>query len=363
MKKAVLINIFLNCFIISVWAQESTISHSIYNRLVLNPAYTGNEGNGAARISLYNKIDYLNIRGPFRYNSLSIDYGFCNQSKQKLTIGCGLKFDNYTQGDGFLNQNNINLLVGIHLPLKKFWILSGGISVGYLSQSIEWNKLIFSDQLDPILGITSTPSSNSNANIQYNNSFKPCIGFKLTNWDDEDKYIWTLGFNIDNALGDGKIGLLSNSFLSKRYIIHGSWMYRRNKQIDGAIQLNSRFDIQENFKILVITEEYYLNKNLSFGFSQRFSNISSGNIITNAQSLGLMLGLQPRKDFKIVFSAETYLGGLTNSYITEFGLIWAFSRSICNGRDLVDYLKNGPKSGEGACQYKNFSKHDVIQSF
>ncbi len=354
---SLLTNLFVN-------AQESTISHSIYNRLALNPAYAGNEGNGAARISLNNKIDYFNIRGPFRYYAASIDYGFCNQSMQKTTIGCGLKVDKYTQGDGFLSQTNLNLLFGCHVPISKNVIISGGISIGYFSQFIEWDKLIFSDQLDPILGITSNPSANSNASYQYNNSFKPCLGFKITNWNGDEKYIWTAGFSIDNLLNDGKIGLLSNSILNRRFIFHGAWMYKRNeKLIDGAIQINSRIDLQENFNIFVLTEEYYINKYLSLGSSQRVANIFSNNFITNTQSAGFLIGIQPGKDFKIIFSGETYLGGFANSYITELGIVWAISNRICNGNDLIRYLKDGPKSNSTPCQYKNFSRYGVIQSF
>ena len=65
---------------------------SYENRLLLNPAFCGGNGEGVIRTSLFHHNVFRPIRGPFNNSSVSMDYLFCDP---QIAIGmivlvCGL---------------------------------------------------------------------------------------------------------------------------------------------------------------------------------------------------------------------------------------------------------------------------------
>ena len=356
--------LFMLFFYFKMFGQEPTLTNSIYNKLSINPAFTSNE-EGSLCISLNHKKDFFNIRGPFNYSSFSMNYGFCNNNSNHKSpnFGMGLMLNQYEQGDGYLKQNNAMLFIGGNKNLKKNWNVSIGISAGYFSQNIDWDKLIFSDQLDPIYGLKPQLSSNYNANFILNRSVKTAIGIKITNWEGNgfsSKYLWNIGASVENLFGESRFSLQGNSQLSKKYIVHGSWMMFNNaKTIDGSINLNGRVDYQDNFLISILNLEYFLNNKFTFGTSCR---ISKPNNFSNVYSFGPILGYQPREDLKFICSSDFYFGGFNYANNIELGIIWSVNSAICSFESLKETIRDPQKAYSNNCKnFTRFKKNNVIQ--
>lgn len=113
--------------------------------LHLNPALAG--------IS-YGPRFNLNYRNQFP----SLDKGYVTYAASfdmhidKLSGGIGLLFLGDRIAGGLLNTYSISLLYAYQLKLSKKFGMKFGVQGGYTHRSIDWARLTFSDQINPIFG-------------------------------------------------------------------------------------------------------------------------------------------------------------------------------------------------------------------
>ncbi len=127
--------------------QDPSFSQFYANRTYLNPALTGlQEGTS---IALASRMQWVSIDKGFRTYDFALEQQF-----PFLGVGLGLQFTRdeelfagfNTQQLGFLFSYTIG---GAHHNLHF------GMKTGLVQQSIDWDKLIFSGQLDPVYGLVS----------------------------------------------------------------------------------------------------------------------------------------------------------------------------------------------------------------
>jgi type IX secretion system PorP/SprF family membrane protein len=327
-KLAVFIFILINISF-DIYAQDPIYSQFYYNKLDLNPAFAGNEGNssGKIRLNAYNRNLFLPIRGPFNSQNASIDIGLC-----KFPIGIGFIVSNEFQGDGNYRITKFDGIISVNIPLMRTQRFSIGLKSGIINQYIDWNEFIFSDQLNPIYGVVSQSSNTGNVidNSIVNNW---TAGLKYYNFDSE-KIEYSIGVIASN-LFEPAIGFLNRSILPRRYTAHFIIKLRKKGNTEEkSVRLSIRADKQNSFITSIISAEYYFDKSFSLGGGKRLSFFND-NALKNTTSISLFAGWQRKDNIKVIFSYETNIGGINllgagNSF--ELGINYLIPKSFCKKR-------------------------------
>ncbi len=125
-------------------AQDPSFSQFYASRIYLNPAFTGIE-NGIS-FSGVSRMQWLNVDQGFQTYIASVEI-----QEPFLRSGFGLSLYHDTQGLMQLNTDQIALSYAYHIPLDKHNIHIG-LQGRWVQKSVDWDKIIFSDQIDPVFG-------------------------------------------------------------------------------------------------------------------------------------------------------------------------------------------------------------------
>jgi type IX secretion system PorP/SprF family membrane protein len=130
-------------------AQDPSFSQFYANPTYLNPALTairsGITANGAYRNQWFG---IPNSKG-FETYTASVE------AEIPFLFGAGLSILSDKSGHADYKTSAARLSFSKAMPLSKKINLHAGFSTGYMERSIDWSKLVFSDQLDPTMGIVS----------------------------------------------------------------------------------------------------------------------------------------------------------------------------------------------------------------
>jgi len=143
------------------FSQDHLYSQFFNSPLYLNPALTG-QFKGDLRMNLIYRNQWSAVPGMLSYASASIDYNV-----PQFGGGIGLLVTKGTDGTAYLDKTNISGLYSYSVGSEDF-VLSFGLQAGVASRSVDYGKLVFDDQIDPVLGIISGPSGPG---LPLNNKF------------------------------------------------------------------------------------------------------------------------------------------------------------------------------------------------
>lgn len=142
-----------------LWAQDPYYSQIFSNRTYLNPALTG--ANKGLRIAMIHRQLWPNVPGPFHTTGFAADV-----TEPAIAGALGIFAMTDNRGEGFLTTNQAGItyayrnLMGRHGHTE----FSLATSVSMVSKSIDWSKLEFSDEFDPVLGKVYKSSAQQPAN-------------------------------------------------------------------------------------------------------------------------------------------------------------------------------------------------------
>ncbi|MGK7396310.1 MAG: PorP/SprF family type IX secretion system membrane protein [Candidatus Cyclobacteriaceae bacterium M3_2C_046] len=138
MRKILLI-IFIVSFSFSVFGQDPHYSQYYAAPLYLNPAFAGtSEGH---RFVINHRNQWPSIPQAFSTFSFSYDY-----SIPKLRSGFGFLATTDKAGTGGLRSTTLGFLYAYKVQLGK-WVLSPAINFAFGTRDLDFNKLVFGDQL------------------------------------------------------------------------------------------------------------------------------------------------------------------------------------------------------------------------
>ncbi len=211
-RNLIIILTFLITLINTIQAQDHIYSQFFNSPVYLNPALNG-QFKGDIRVNMIYRNQWSSLVGKLAYMTASIDYNV-----PKFGGGFGLMFTHSNEGTAFLTKNNISGIYSYSVGSENLTI-SFGLQGGMSNRTIDYNKLVFSDQLDP--GIGYTPGNSTSADI-------PQV---------DNKYYFDAGAGTNIILNNFMIGA-SFAHLNKpnesftgnkaelpiRTIIHGSYM-------------------------------------------------------------------------------------------------------------------------------------------
>jgi len=240
------------------FAQDHMYSQFFNSPIYLNPALTG-QFQGDLRMNLIYRNQFTSVPGSFNYLSASIDYNI-----PKFGGGLGLLITRSSEGTAFLTTNNIAGTYAYSVGSQDF-VLSFGLQAGIANNSINWNNLIFGDQIDPRYGYI--PGSTSSAELpEFNNKyyFDSGAGINLVAGE-FDLGGAVMHLNTPNVSFTG-----TPSKLPMRLTLHGSY----------RLDLNTQDNNDEYDKSYLIPSIVYYgqsaSQSYSVGFQYKRPNISAG---------------------------------------------------------------------------------------
>ena len=147
--RLVLLFMLLLCGL-KIYAQDVTFSHFLYAPAYYNPAATGIDRGLLATFNYRRALTYLPSK--FETFAVGLDQSL-HDTELKGLGGIGLFVINNKEGEGNLNTISIGLPISGRVELTEQWTLQAGIAPVIYQKTINWDRLVFSDQLNPYYGI------------------------------------------------------------------------------------------------------------------------------------------------------------------------------------------------------------------
>lgn len=145
-----LIALTLLYFPFSAFTQDPSFSQFYANRIYLNPAFAGMEpGIGVAGVA---RVQWAQVDKGFR------TYGFSADAQLPAArMGIGLHLLRNTEGIGNLTINQAGVVLSYTIPGRKDNV-HFGMEGRLVQKTLDWDQLVFSDQLDPVYGVVNASS-------------------------------------------------------------------------------------------------------------------------------------------------------------------------------------------------------------
>lgn len=136
---------------IGIRAQDPVFSQFYAAPLHINPAFAGITY--APRITL----NYRN-QWPSWPNAFVTYAATYEQSLEDFNSGIGLVLLTDNAGDGRYKTNLFSLVYSYQVRLQDEFAIKFGVEAGFIQSTVDWDKLVFEDQIDPINGPTGNGS-------------------------------------------------------------------------------------------------------------------------------------------------------------------------------------------------------------
>src|SRR5690606_36718334 len=151
MMRKLLIVYMVGCSLY-VSGQDPEFSQYYSAPLYLNPAFSGTGSDH--RLILNHRNQWPAIANGFVTYAFSYDYNMSN-----LNSGLGVMIVTDKAGSANLRSTSLNFQYSYKVNLSSKWVLSSGLNFGAGFRNIDYNKLVFGDQL-AFDGSSNTPTDD-----------------------------------------------------------------------------------------------------------------------------------------------------------------------------------------------------------
>ncbi|MFK7935098.1 MAG: type IX secretion system membrane protein PorP/SprF [Saprospiraceae bacterium] len=128
-------------------AQDPIFSQFYAAPLQLNPAFAGTTYE--PRITLNYRNQWPSIENAYVTYAASYE-----QFMENLNSGFGVQVSTDSQGDGVYKVNRFGATYSYQVAVNKEIRLKFGVEAAFQQSSVDWNRLVFLDQIDPITGFS-----------------------------------------------------------------------------------------------------------------------------------------------------------------------------------------------------------------
>ena len=146
-----------------VQAQDPVFSQFYASPLQLNPAFAGSAM--APFIALNYRMQYPGFNNGAAYSTFAASF---DQHLKGLNSGIGLSLMTDDAGQGILKKTYASGHYSYKVDINKKISARMGIEAGFIQSNLDWDKLVFPDQLDPITG-----SQNPDGSIRPSAEMRP----------------------------------------------------------------------------------------------------------------------------------------------------------------------------------------------
>lgn len=161
MKKFLLASILIQMSWIGI-SQDIQYSQYYANPLYLNPAFTG--AIQSHRVAVNHRLQWPNLPKAFANYSFSYDFNAAD-----LNSGFGVLLNVDRAGSANLKNTSAAFNYSYSVNFDDRWVIKPAVSFGFVSRSIDYEKLVFGDQID--FGIDGAPTQDPSVTAIKNNGF------------------------------------------------------------------------------------------------------------------------------------------------------------------------------------------------
>lgn len=286
------------CFPTLAFAQDPIFSQFYAMPLQINSAFAGSAL--APRAGLAYRNQWTGFQNAYRTYA-----AYYEQSFDRLNSGIGFHLEGDNAGDGIFKTNRFSAIYAYRLKVNDFIALKLGLEMGVHQVSLNWEKLLFPDQLDPINGIVYNteeirPDVTGRADLDISS------GLLILS----EKFYLGVGLKHLNTPSQSILRLKNNLVpgLPIRYTFHGGteWVVKRgNKRQEASF-------VSPNF--LFVAQGPY--KQLNVGAYASLGPIFVGSwfrhTFRNSDAVILSAGFR-EGPFKIGISYDATVSGLANN--------------------------------------------------
>ncbi|TNE61957.1 MAG: type IX secretion system membrane protein PorP/SprF [Bacteroidetes bacterium] len=311
---------------LSVQAQDPIFSQFYAAPLQLNPAFAGSSY--APRMGAAYRNQWTGFNNAYRTYA-----AFYEQRFERFNSGIGFNLEGDNAGDGILRTTRFSAFYSYRLKITDEMAVKIGVEAGIYQTALDWDQLVFPDQIDPLGGPVITTSEQRPDQLN-KTVLDISSGLLFLN-----EHFW-LGGALKH-LNTPNLGyLLVNDNLSRglplRYTFHGGTEINVNK----GNKVRTASFISPNF--LFVAQGPY--KQLNIGAYAAFGPVFGGgwyrHTFRNADAAILMLGFR-HEMFKIGLSYDLTVSGLAGraggTYEMTFGFF--FDKGRKRPLDLNDCTK------------------------
>ncbi len=139
--------IFLGLFGLSLQAQDPIFSQFYAAPLQINPAFAGNTN--APHITANYRNQFTNLDNYQAFRTYAVSY---SQFFKPVNSGFGLQIMSDDIAEGLLSTNSITAAYTYRVQVNKDLFFKIGAEAGAFQTRLDWDRLIFLDQIDPTFG-------------------------------------------------------------------------------------------------------------------------------------------------------------------------------------------------------------------
>lgn len=206
LNKNILILIFLLLQCIWVFGQDPSFTQYYSAPLYLNPAFAGTTNQHRASVNYRNH--WANMPRAFVTYAFTYDYNI-----KRSNSNVGMLFSTDRAGTASLQSTTVAGIYSYSIPLNDGIRAMPAIQIGYVSQSLDFTKLVFGDQLE--FGNSNAPSTDpALRNIGSTHHFDFSSGIIVY-----DKRMW-VGFSMHHLNRPNQSVLEEESVLPVRTSLH-----------------------------------------------------------------------------------------------------------------------------------------------
>jgi len=132
--------LFLVLLVMTGRSQDAHYSQFYANPLYLNPAFAGSKS--CPRLVMNFRNQWPAIPGSYVTYNASFDMHF-----DAMQGGLGIIANSDRAGEGVLTTQSISLIYNVLINVSKDFQIRAGIQGGYFQKTLDWNRLVFGDQI------------------------------------------------------------------------------------------------------------------------------------------------------------------------------------------------------------------------
>ena len=264
---------------IELQAQDVYFSQFFMNPVFLNPAYAGTMKVPRAGVQYRNQWPGMN-------KAYTTYFASFDTYLPQITSGIGILLYNDVQGDGIYTESSFKIAYSKEIRINQQWTMYGSLTAGAHLNSLNFNRLIFADGLDPIYGQHQPTAETVPDN---NNRIFPDFGAGLLIFN--DKYFFGIaGDHLHEP--DQSIYTDYSQVLHRKYTMHLeiNLPWYRPGHLRKYCTFNPNFILQAQGTEQNITYGLYANrKGFSLGLWNRVTTRKSVDGIIMAGYVGKQL--------------------------------------------------------------------------
>jgi len=150
------------------FSQDISYSQFFNNKMYYNPAYAG-DSKGMRAAMIY-RNQWSNLASDFNNYMFTVDF---SEPNLPGAGGIGIMFQSDFDGIGNVTTTSATLVTSVKIQTSRSFLMRFGLDVAFARRSMDWDNLLFSDQIDPRYGAVN-PSSFQQPD--YNTISYPDIG-------------------------------------------------------------------------------------------------------------------------------------------------------------------------------------------